>query len=146
VARVTASVSSDNGRQTRLSTRRSLVVPIDPLSHASELGVVTLCRFGENGGRRRGRRAVPQKKVSSLIPKRRDVRVGEGARLEGEACDRHLATPKHANAPAIRGLTLPNDHLVGVRKPRCSFEVLSPIYHSSITIDSLTYRVLRDTL
>ena len=56
-----------------------------------------------------------------LIPlERRDVRVVEGARLESEARDRHLATPKHANAHAIRGLTLGNDHLMCVRTLQCS--------------------------
>ena len=56
----------------------------------------------------------------SLILKRRDVRVVEGARLESEAGERHQATPKRVNAHAISDLTFQNDHSVCVRKPRCS--------------------------
>ena len=55
----------------------------------------------------------------SLILKRRDVRVVEGARLESEARQQHVVTPKRANAHAISDLTFSNYHVMCVRKPRC---------------------------
>jgi hypothetical protein len=56
-----------------------------------------------------------------LIPfERRDVRVVEGARLESEAGQLHVVTPKRLNAHAFSDLTFHNDHWVCVRKPRCS--------------------------
>jgi hypothetical protein len=66
----------------------------------------------------------------------------ECARLESEAGERHGATPKRLNAHAIRDLTFQNDHSVFHRKPRCSSKVASLMYHSPITIEALTYRVL----
>jgi hypothetical protein len=56
----------------------------------------------------------------SLILKRRDVRVVEGARLESEARERHSATSMRLNAHAIRDLTFQNDYSACARKPRCS--------------------------
>lgn len=43
-----------------------------------------------------------------------------GARLESEAGERYHRIPKRVNAHAISDLTVQNDHLVCVRKPRCS--------------------------
>jgi len=54
-----------------------------------------------------------------------------------EACEQHGATPRRLNAHAISDFAFQNDHSVCVRKPRF-FEVVSPTYHSPITIDSLT--------
>jgi len=46
--------------------------------------------------------------------------VVEGARLESEARHRRRAAPTRLNAHAINDLGFQNDHLVCVRKPRCS--------------------------
>ena len=46
----------------------------------------------------------------SLILKRRDVRVVEGARLENEAGQPHQATSTSVNAHALSDLTFQNDH------------------------------------
>ena len=57
---------------------------------------------------------------NSLILKRRDVRVVEGARLEHAAGERHQTTPNRARIYAIRGLGFQNYHSACVRTPRCS--------------------------
>jgi len=56
----------------------------------------------------------------SLILKRRDVRVVEGARLASEAGQQQEAISTRINTHAISALTFQSDHSVCARKPRCS--------------------------
>jgi hypothetical protein len=58
----------------------------------------------------------------------------------------HRATPKRRNAHTISDLVLKIDYSVCVRKSRCLSEFSSLMYHSPITIESLTWRVCFSTL
>jgi hypothetical protein len=75
----------------------------------------------------------------SLILKRRDVRVVEGARLESEAGEQHQSSSNYANAHPISDLTFQIDYSVCIGKPRCS----SALQGSLITVLSQSRDSLR---
>src|SRR5262249_48144893 len=74
---------------------------------AIRLNKITVSDPGRLGDVSQSLRSSNSTACNSLIPKRRDVRVVEGARLESEAGQRHRATPTHPDAQSIRRLPAP---------------------------------------